>query len=399
MLKKLRLKFICINMFIVSTMLIVIFSLVFHFTRMNLEAESISMLQSAILPTAKPGPPTPGTFSPLQVPNFTLTRTPRGDLMVTGSGHFDLSSEEQLLQLLEKALSTEQQTGVLEEERLRFYISSVPGPQTVIFADISSELSALRSLRSTCIVISLVSFLLFFLLSFLLARWAVKPVEQAWQQQKQFVADASHELKTPLTVIMTNAELLLEPNCPDHRQFTGNILTVARQMRSLTENLLELARADNGSIAASSVLDFSELTADALLPFEPVYFEAGLSLLWEIEPALAVKGSEQHLRQVVDILTDNACKYTPAGGEVLIRLRRHGRHALLSVANPGEAISREDLKRIFKRFYRADKVRTRSGSYGLGLSIAQSIIEAHQGKIWAESSGGINTFFVQLPLA
>ena len=87
-------------------MLIVIFSLVFHFTRMNLEAESISILQSAILPTAKPGPPTPGTFSPLQVPNFTLTRTPRGDLMVTGSGHFDLSSEEQLLQLLEQSLQT-----------------------------------------------------------------------------------------------------------------------------------------------------------------------------------------------------------------------------------------------------------------------------------------------------
>ena len=112
---------------------------------------------------------------------------------------------------------------------------------------------------------------------------------------------------------------------------------------------------------------------------------------------LALKGSATHLRQVLGILLDNAVKYSAPGGQIDLVLERSGSHSLLSIANPGEPISREDLKNIFKRFYRADKSRIRDGSYGLGLSIAQRIVEEHGGRIWAESGGGVNTFFVQLP--
>ena len=265
-----------------------------------------------------------------------------------------------------------------------------------------SELATMRSLTDTCILIGVLGFAVFLGLSFLLARWAVKPVETAWNQQRQFVADASHELKTPLTVILTNAELLQEPEYDEQARsrFVDSIMTMSRQMRGLVESLLELARVDNGGQnMVFSRLNFSELVSDALLPFEPVYFEKGLTLESNVEENLFVKGSQQHLKQVADILLDNASKYASADSTVRVILRRQGSHCLLSVASAGDAISREDLKNIFKRFYRMDKARSMNHSYGLGLSIADSIVGKHGGKIWAESADGVNTFFVQLSAA
>ena len=177
-------------------------------------------------------------------------------------------------------------------------------------------------------------------------------------------------------------------------------MTMSRQMRGLVESLLELARVDNGGQnMVFSRLNFSELVSDALLPFEPVYFEKGLTLESNVEESLFVKGSQQHLKQVADILLDNAAKYASPDSTVRVILRRQGSHCLLSVASAGDAISKEDLKNIFKRFYRMDKARSMNHSYGLGLSIADSIVGKHGGRIWAESADGVNTFFVQLPAA
>ena len=139
--------------------------------------------------------------------------------------------------------------------------------------------------------------------------------------------------------------------------------------------------------------------SDALLPFEPVYFEKGLTLESNVEENLFVKGSQQHLKQVADILLDNASKYASADSTVRVILRRQGSHCLRSVASAGDAIAKENLKNIFKRFYRMDKARSMNHSYGLGLSIADSIVSKHGGKIWAESADGVNTFFVQLSAA
>jgi len=202
-------------------------------------------------------------------------------------------------------------------------------------------------------------------------------------------------------VILANAEMLQEPTQSEETQqrLSANILTMSTQMRSLVERMLDLTRADNGSARmVFRPLDMTGLTADAVLPFEPVYFEKGLQFHCHIQDGLRVKGSEQHLKQVVDILLDNAAKYAMPESWVQLVLRKQGGHCLLSVATPGEEISKADLKNIFKRFYRADKARSEGGSYGLGLSIAESIVREHRGKIWAQSVRSINTFFVQLPL-
>lgn len=141
----------------------------------------------------------------------------------------------------------------------------------------------------------------------------------------------------------------------------------------------------------------SGLVEDDLLLFEPLYFERELVLSASVEENIKIKGSASHLRQVLDILLDNAMKYSAPQGEVRLELKRQGNGCLLSVASPGDAISQQDLKNIFKRFYRLDKARSRDGSYGLGLSIAQGIVLEHGGRIWAESENGINTFCVHLP--
>lgn len=291
---------------------------------------------------------------------------------------------------------------MITEYHLRFQRIAAPVSQRFVFMDMSGEQSTLRNLVKTCATIGIVSLLAFFCISLFLARWTVKPIERAWIQQRQFVADASHELKTPLTVILTNAELLQKPNCDEkaRTQFSTSILSMANQMRGLVENLLELARVDSGTVKASmSPLDFSELLSNVILPFEPLYFEQGLEIQFEIEPNIKVNGSERHLRQMAEVLLDNAMKYSASPAVVQVELKRHGLHSLLSVSNPGKPISPEELKNIFKRFYRVDKVRSMNHGYGLGLSIAESIVKEHRGRIWAASKDGINTFFVELPIS
>ena len=225
-------------------------------------------------------------------------------------------------------------------------------------------------------------------------------MEKAWAQQRQFVSDASHELKTPLTVILTNAELLQQPDTEPQTRKTceDSILTMSHQMRALVEDLLELARNDNGkSKMVPETLDFSALVEDGMLPFEAVFYERGLTLESDIQPGITLTGSRQHLEQVLDILLDNARKYASTG-TVTVTLFPWGRHhCRLCVSNECEALSPEELKSIFKRFYRRDAARSRDGSFGLGLSIAESIVNAHGGKIWACWEAGRITFTAELP--
>lgn len=390
MIRRLRIKFVCINMVLVTAMLWAILAVVLHSTQAGLASESIRAMEAAALP----GPQRPA--GPGWGPRcFTLEPGPGGDL-IASPGADSFGGEAWLGQVWEAAQG--QREGLLEEEGLRFRRVGPPERQRIVFADASGELAAMASLRRSCLLVGCGGFLAFLGLSILLARWAVGPVDQAWRRQQQFVADASHELKTPLTVILANAELLADPGCTGGERLAGNILTVARQMRSLVERLLELARMDAGREEAQEPVDLSQLVGDALLPFEPVFFEAGLTLESRVEEGIWVRGSGVQLAQAADILLDNARKYAAPESAVSLRLERTGRWCLLRVATAGEPLTRQERQDVFKRFYRADPARAREGGCGLGLSIAQSIAAAHRGRIWAESGPAGNVFLIRLPV-
>ena len=241
----------------------------------------------------------------MQLPCFVIRVNPWGQ-SIQSSGGFDLSDEVMLTDIVSLAAASEAELGVLEEYSLRYLRTRSPGELTLVFADISGEQRTMGNLRLNCAVIGLLSVAAFFGVSVLLARWAVKPVEQAWAEQRQFVADASHELKTPLTVILTNAELMQTDPDP---QYARSVHVMALRMRSLVESLLELARVDNGAVrSAFEEVDLSALVNEELLPFEPLYFEQALQLDSRIEEGLSVSGSSSHLRQALGILLDNAMK-------------------------------------------------------------------------------------------
>lgn len=395
MLKKLRQKFVLVNMLIVACMLLVIFGLLFQYTKAELDSESDRALQ--LLARGEQRLDIHG----VQLPHFALQVSIHGGITVSGSSYYDLNDEAFLQELIQHVYTEQKDTGYVENYDLRYVV--VPGmfSQTLIFVDISGHTAALRSLVQSCFLVGAVALAAFFAVSVLLARWAIAPVEKAWKQQKQFISDASHELKTPLTVIMSNAEMMQNPEFTEENktQFADSILTMSRHMRNLVESMLELTRADNGQVKKTfERLELSKLVADALLPFEPVFFENGLQLNSDIQEGIAVKGSQAHLRQVVEILLDNATKYS-AKGIVSVGLHRQSKTTcLLTVSNPGEPIPQADLERIFERFYRADAARSRTGSFGLGLSIAKTITQEHGGKIWAQSNETGNRFCVQLPI-
>ncbi|MGN0655862.1 MAG: sensor histidine kinase [Ruminiclostridium sp.] len=414
MLKRLKIKFVAVIMLVVTLLLAVIFVLTLSFTKAGAVKESLGLMKTAAeeslhpvkpdLPKNTEQPEGAGLPQNTEQPGliirsgsllFVMRISPSGEISADGSSDFDLTDESFLRELAETVSASKEQTGVIREYDLRYLCA----PGRIVFADISRENAIIENLAKTCGLICGVSLLLFFGVSILLAGWAVKPVEKAWEQQRQFISDASHELKTPLTVIMTNAQLLNEENgiSDSCRGCTEAILKMSGRMKGLTESLLELARIDEGRLNAFESLDFSGLVSEAVLPFEPLFYENGLVLETEIDTGITLFGDRIRLSQAAEILLDNALKYSLPEKAVRLSLKRQGGSCILSVSGCGDPISKENLKNIFKRFYRIDKARS-GESYGLGLPIAAGIAESHKGKIWAQSEGGVNCFYIKLPV-
>ena len=399
MIKKLRIKFVCVVMLIITVMLSVILGMVVHFTGAIMEMQSVNMMRQMGAAPFQPGAPGKEN-GPIPMAFFTVQLDQNGTIMNATGEFYDLSDKAKLQQLVDLAMEQREETGELKDYALRFFKTNSVRGQRLVFSDISNEKITVRNMLYGCIVIGTVAFFVFLAITAVLSQWVVRPVEKAWDQQRQFVADASHELKTPLSVIMANAELLQEADYGEEEKkgFSQSILAMTYQMRSLVENMLEIARVDSGAMDKKRVLlDMSQLVTDAALSMELLYAEKGLKLKSAVPEGITLMGNESQLYQVMDVLLDNARKYSSPEGTVYVTLQTIGYSSLLSVASPGAPITKEEQKHIFKRFYRGDKARAINGSYGLGLSIAQSIVEAHRGKIWVESKDGYNTFRVQLP--
>lgn len=272
------------------------------------------------------------------------------------------------------------------------------------FTQINSEQTVMFNLLIVLLLVALMALIIAFLIGLFSANRSIKPVEESYNKQKQFVADASHELKTPLTTINTNVDVLLSHEdslVRDERKWLDYIKTETERMTKLTNDLLYLARLDHNENAVMlSRVSFSEAAESVILLMEAVIFEKNVNMTYDIAPELYVNGSAEQLKQIVMILVDNAVKYTPAKGDINVTLKKEESNAVLTVRNSGEGISEEALEHVFERFYREDKSRARkSGGYGLGLAIAHAIVTSYKGTIKVKSEKNKFTEFkVKLPL-
>ncbi|MCL1848016.1 MAG: HAMP domain-containing histidine kinase [Coriobacteriia bacterium] len=229
-----------------------------------------------------------------------------------------------------------------------------------------------------------------FCISYFFSRRAIRPVALAWEKQRQFVADASHELKTPLATMMANYDVVLSnetSTVESQKEWLGYLKTGMDRMNKLISSLLSLARLESDELLGEkSSFDASRLIAERIKQMESQAAERKLTVKSNLAEELHVKGNEQLTGQAFSILYDNALKYTDEGGTIEVSLRRDRKHAVCSVRNTGKGISPEDLPHIFDRFYRVDSARTgEDNSYGLGLSIASAIVEQLGGSLTATS--------------
>jgi signal transduction histidine kinase len=401
--RELRKKFILINMLLVLLVLAITFSAMCASSYNKAIMENEDALHSAInrmdgqrLPTFYVGQKPPKEF--YSSPVFVVFIGRNGDLSVFYSENISVT-EESLKEIADEVTGAPNSTGVLSKHNLRFLKRSEPMGLKAAFIDISKEKSALANSMLMSFLYLLASLSAFFVISLFLSKWILKPAELAWQQQKRFVADASHELKTPLTVILANLGILKNSDASEMRVWLDNTEAEAQRMRKLVNSLLFLAKSDDTKKPFEhQVINFSDLALSSALSFETVAFERQISIKANISPDILISGDESQLQQLLAILLDNAVKYSEESKAVTVSLSSKQSKALLSVHNYGSTLDPEDLEHIFERFYRADKSRANEG-YGLGLSIAKSIADLHNAKISATSSIEKGTFFqVSIPL-
>ena len=304
----------------------------------------------------------------------------------------------------ERLASAEDGSGTLGDLGLHYQKKTTENATYFAFADASST-NSWQSLALMLLIAGLGMLVVFFFVSLVLSKWALKPVREAWDAQRQFVADASHDLKTPLTVILANASILLKH--PEHTiasesQWIESTQVEAQQMQGLVNEMLELAQVEAGQQAQVTYepVDFSDLVDGETLMFDSVALERNCLFDCALEEGITVNGNDQQLHKMVSTLVENAFKYVDDGGTINVNLAKTGKYAALEVRNTGSVILAEDLPHIFDRFYRTDKARTSgTGGFGLGLAIAREIARSHGGDITCTSTAADGTTFtVTLPV-
>ena len=418
MIRKLRLKFIFLMMTLLTIFLVSTLGILYYTTSKSFREQSLNGLRNSLLTDYNAPPDAPNAELPYdkmpspdnrtlnadasrhtsappvrkeEVPTVVVDVTQDGTVSLIHNRLLNLSDETACSIASNLALE-HQVTGVLKEQHLR-YLSEPQNPGGAVryaFADIYQEQTALRSLLIRWGIFGIAAFFIFLLVTVLLANWITRPVKTAWDKQQQFVADASHELKTPLTVILSNADMILkQPQLLDSKnlQRTHYIQDEAYRMKDLVEDLLTLARNDSGhSRAVMETIDLSFLIQERVLAYEPVIYDMGKQLESEIEDSISVLADRKELEQLVTILLDNACKYSRPNGLIKVSLHlSNSHHVCLSVMDEGTPLLPEEQQKIFDRFYRSDPSRTDTSGYGLGLAIAKSIADSHGWKIGCRS--------------
>lgn len=398
MFNKLKIRFVIINMSLLTFVFAAIFGVIFVLVAISGERQTDFALH-----TIMDAPPHRAPRDPMSASSIIIDLDEQDNIVRTVT-HWQIEQP-----LLEEAVQTVMARKA-EKTKLKlentYYASlrrPVPGGTRIVLVDRTPQQNTLFSLLMIFAVTGGLSLVMLFFISLYLANRAIQPIKEAFDKQQQFIADASHELKTPLTIIRTNLSLLNangEETVKSQSKWIDFISSQTDRLVKLVDDMLTLTRLD---FPAPKVVpgDFnlSRTLEGELLSFEAAAFENKIALTTAIQPALKLKGDKEGIKRLLGILMDNAIKNTPEHGQVSVCLETDKNTIKIRVKNSGEGIPPEQLEKIFERFYRVDTSRAReSGGYGLGLAIARSIVEQHQGKIYAQSNVGVDTtFIVELP--
>lgn len=413
MINKLKRKFVFINMILIVIILSFTFGAVYISTSNRLIRESNDVLQKTIeqeneihknqidisSSNTESPPPQPQFFS------FAVQIDKNNNLSEVYYNNFDKLDTDNLTALVNSAISNNDTTGLIDNKNYRYLKHDNEKGTKIAFTDRNLEINTLKSLLKTFIIVGLGSLIAFFAVSLYLANWAVKPIKKSWEQQRQFVADASHELKTPLTVILANTDIILSHKddiINNQIKWINYIKTEGERMTTLVNDLLFLAKTDaNKNEVIFSKVNFSDIIWNCVLPFESVAFEEEKIIDSEIAPDIFINGDSNRLKQLIFILIDNAIKYSTEKGTIRINLSKTQDKVLFTINNTGEPIPKEKISHLFERFYRVDESRARKkDGYGLGLAIAKTIVGSHNGKISVKSSESEGTTFtISFPLS
>ena len=326
---------------------------------------------------------------------YTVAVSYEGSVLEIRNSQPNVHSDDDLKELADKIIKGNKIKGT--DNNLTFYKADKAGYNLVVFMDTTVINENAATLFRYTLIFGGIALIAFYFLSQILARKIIHPLEESYKKQKQFISDAGHELKTPVSVVSANAELLSREI--GENQWLDNILYENERMGMLVTQLLELARTESVT-PQMECIDFSRLVQGEALPFESVAFEKGLQLICNTENEITVEGNSSQLKQLVSILLDNGIRHSTDGNTVNLSLIREHGLAQLSVINKGDEIPEEQRQQIFERFYRVDTARNSEDKhYGLGLAIAKSITHAHKGHIEVLCYNSLVEFRVTLPLS
>ena len=396
MIKKLKTKFILLSMsslLILLTVLIVCMNLV-NYGAVTREADEILALLSqndgrfpefSHFPDEGKGnrfPPQMSPELPYESRYFSVVLTENGQLLYTDVSKIASVDAESAAEYGRKVLSQKDERGFAD--RFRFLQTEENGAVRITFLDCGRQLDAYQTFLLVSIGIALGGFAAVFGVIVFCSGHIIRPIAESYEKQKQFITDAGHEIKTPLTVIRANVDLL-EMDLGEN-DMLSDIRQQTKRLSSLTNDLVYLSRMEEANRPLPKIeFPVSEVVTDTALAFRAPLAACGKELSCEVEPLLSMLGNSNAMEQLVSLLLDNALKYAKENSEIRLRLYRHGKTLHLVVSNLTEQpIQKEQLSQIFDRFYRTDPSRnSATGGHGIGLSVAKAIVTAHGGRITA----------------
>lgn len=330
---------------------------------------------------------------PYETRFFTVVTDGDGRAVEISTASIAAIREEEALEMSLSVISSGAGSGF--SGSYRFLVSESEDGTRVTFLDCGRHLSTANTFLFWSIAAAIVGILSVAVLLILISGRVVKPICDSYEKQKQFITNAGHDLKTPLTVIDADAELIgLELG---ESEWLDDIRRQTRRLATLTENLIYLSRMEEDPRIECRELDLSELVLEEAESFSAVATSSGKELAPSVTPHVRISGNEGDLIKLLSVLLDNAVKYASEGGRIDVTLDRVGRSARLAISNPADGVTEESVKMMFERFYRGDSSRSSRGGFGIGLSMAAAIVTAHRGRISAECVDGVLTVTVLLP--